>query len=347
MSSFMKIEKKTIDIFDRIDNLVNLDIPGRGVINLLFQFARKRVDYPLTLLASQRLNQILERGDIVFIATGWPDRPEITPDIAETDGPPGAASLARAINRACHAVPFIFIEENLVQAMSMVVNAAGLKVLPPLQAIETPTYHAPINSASVLSFPIEKDMAIKRAYELIKKYQPKAVITIEKGGMNEEEVIHTSRGVGSSKYMAKIDYLVQEAIKNNVTTIGIGDGGNEIGMGCIQEEIRKNLPFGDKCKCPCQAGIAPATRTDFLITAAISNWGAYGLAAGLSLLKNDISIFHNREVEKRVLQKAADAGFIDGINGYTEPGADGLPSRVHESFVEVLRELLVRGMKQL
>jgi len=347
MSSFMKIEKKTIDIFDRIDNLVNLDIPGRGVINLLFQFARKRVDYPLTLLASQRLNQILERGDIVFIATGWPDRPEITPDIAETDGPPGAASLARAINRACHAVPFIFIEENLVQAMSMVVNAAGLKVLPPLQAIETPTYHAPINSASVLSFPIEKDMAIKRAYELIKKYQPKAVITIEKGGMNEEEVIHTSRGVGSSKYMAKIDYLVQEAIKNNVTTIGIGDGGNEIGMGCIQEEIRKNLPFGDKCKCPCQAGIAPATRTDFLITAAISNWGAYGLAAGLSLLKNDISIFHNREVEKRVLQKAADAGFIDGINGYTEPGADGLPSRVHESFVEVLRELLVKGMKQL
>jgi D-glutamate cyclase len=347
MSSFMKIEKKTIDIFDRIDNLVNLDIPGRGVINLLFQFARKRVDYPLTLLASQRLNQILERGDIIFIATGWPDRPEITPDIAETDGPPGAAFLARAINRAYHAVPFIFIEENLVHSMSMVVNAAGLKVLPPSQAIKTPLYHAPINSASVLSFPIEKDMAIKKANELIKKYQPKAVITIEKGGMNEEEVIHTSRGVDSSKYMAKIDYLVQEAIKNNVTTIGIGDGGNEIGMGCIQEEIRKNIPFGDKCKCPCQTGIAPATRTDFLITAAISNWGAYGLAAGISLLKNDISIFHNGEVEKRVLQKAADAGFIDGINGYTEPGADGLPSRVHESFVEVLRELLVRGMKQL
>jgi hypothetical protein len=113
MNSLIKVDNKIIDIFDRIDRLINLDIPGRGVVKFLYQFARKKVDYPLTLLASQKLNHILKKGDIIFIATGWPDRPEITPDIAETDGPPGAASLARAINRAYHAVPFIFIEENL------------------------------------------------------------------------------------------------------------------------------------------------------------------------------------------------------------------------------------------
>ena len=347
MGSFIRSKEKFIEIFDRIDRLVNLDIPGRGVIHLLFQWARNKVGYPLIMLASQELDKIITKGDTIFIATGWPDRPEITPDIAETDGPPGAASLARAINRAYHAIPIIFIEDNLVQGMTTVVNAAGLKVLSPSQAIETPAYHAPINSASVLSFPIEKEIALKKAADLIKKYHPKAVITIEKGGMNKKEIIHTSRGVDSSKYMAKIDYLVQEAIKNNITTIGIGDGGNEIGMGCIQEEIRKNLPFGNKCKCPCQAGIAPSTKTDFLITAAISNWGAYGLAAGIALLKNDVDIFHNSEIEKRVLQKAADAGFIDGINGYTEPGADGLPASVHESFVDVLRELIKKGINQL
>jgi len=336
-----------IDIFDRIDHLINLDIPGRGVVKFLYQFARKKVDYPLTLLASQKLNQIIKRGDIVFIATGWPDRPEITPDIAETDGPPGAASLARAINRAYNAVPFIFIEENLVQAMTMVMNAAGLKVLPPTQAIKTPTYHAPINSASILSFPIEKDRAIKRAGELIGQYQPKAVITIEKGGMNEKEVIHTSRGVETTKYISKIDYLVQEAIKNKITTIGIGDGGNEIGMGCIQEEIRKHLPFGDRCKCPCKAGIAPSTKTDFLITAAVSNWGAYGLEAGLALLKGKPDVFHNGEIERRVLEKAADAQFIDGISGYTEPGADGLSAHIHICFVEILKELITKSIKKL
>lgn len=347
MNSFTESKEKLVEIFDRIDRLVNLDIPGRGVINLLFSWARSKVDYPLTMLASQRLEEVVAKGDIVFIATGWPDRPEITPDIAETDGPPGAAFLARAINRAYNAIPFILIERNLVSAMSNVVNAAGLKVLSPTQTVKTLGYHAPINSASVLSFPTEKDLAVREAFNLIKKYNPKVVITIEKGGMNKKEIIHTSRGVDSSKYMAKIDYLVQEAIKNNIPTIGIGDGGNEIGMGCIEEEIRKNLPFGEKCKCPCQAGIAPSTKTDFLITAAISNWGAYGLAAGIALLKKNIDIFHNSETERRVLQKAADAGFIDGINGYTEPGADGLPARIHESFVDILRELIIKGINQL
>ena len=347
MNSLIKVDKKIIDIFDRIDRLINLDIPGRGVVKFLYQFARKKVDYPLTLLASQKLNHILKKGDIIFIATGWPDRPEITPDIAETDGPPGAASLARAINRAYHAVPFIFIEENLVQAMTMVMNSAGLRVLSPEQAIQACTHHAPINASTVLPFPIDKDEAIKTARDLIKKYKPKAVISIEKGGMNEKEVIHTSRGADTTKYMAKVDYLIRQAKEEGIVTIGIGDGGNEIGMGLIQEDIKKYIPFGDKCKCPCGAGIAPSTKTDFLITAAVSNWGAYGLAAGLSLLNNDIDIFHNREVEKRILQKASDACFIDGINGYTEPGADGLPSRVHESFVEVLQELIAKGMKQL
>jgi len=347
MNSLIKVNKKNIDIFDRIDRLINLDIPGRGVVKFLYQFARKKVDYPLTLLASQKLNHILKKGDIIFIATGWPDRPEITPDIAETDGPPGAASLARAINRAYHAVPFIFIEENLVQAMTMVMNSAGLRVLSPEQAIQACTHHAPINASTVLPFPIDKDEAIKTARDLIKKYKPKAVISIEKGGMNEKEVIHTSRGADTTKYMAKVDYLIRQAKEEGIITIGIGDGGNEIGMGLIQEDIKKYIPFGDKCKCPCGAGIAPSTKTDFLITAAVSNWGAYGLAAGLSLLNNDIDIFHNREVEKRILQKSSDACFIDGINGYTEPGADGLPSRVHESFVEVLQELIAKGMKQL
>lgn len=218
MNLLIKVDKRIIDIFDRIDRLINLDIPGRGVVKFLYQFARKKVDYPLTLFASQKLNHILKKGDIIFITTGWPDRPEITPDIAETNGPTGAASF----NRAYHAVPFIFIEENLVQAMTMVMNSAGLKVLPPAQAIKTPTYHTPINSASILSFPIEKDRAIKRAYELIDQYQPKAVITIEKGGMNEKEVIHTSRGVNSTIYMAKIDYLVQEAIKTKLLLLVLG-----------------------------------------------------------------------------------------------------------------------------
>jgi len=340
-------EKEFIEIFNQIDKLINIDIPARGVIQQLFKFARNKVTQPLTLIASKKVNEKVKEGSIVFIATGWPDRPDITPNIEETDGPPGAAILARSINKAFNAIPFIFIEENLVDSMAIVLNAAGLRVLPPEQAMLTYKNHAPINAAAVLSFPINKEKAKKISIDLINKYNPTAIITIEKGGMNEKGVIHTSRGVDTSKYMAKIDFLIREANKKGILTIGIGDGGNEIGMSLIQDDIKRYIPFGNKCKCPCGAGIAPSTKIDCLITAAVSNWGAYGLGAGLAILKGRQDIFHNGEIERRVLEKAADAQFIDGISGYTEPGADGLLAHIHISFVELLRELVVKAIDKL
>ena len=347
MSVNLQKQDDLIKIFNEIDQLTNLDVPSRGVITQLFKFARNKANQSLTYLASMKLNETVKKGDIVFIATGWPDRPDITSQIAETDGPPGAALLARAIKKSYNAVPFVFIEKNLVDAMSMVVNAAGLRVLSPEQAIQACTQHAPINAAAVLPFPINKEKAKKISIDLINKYNPTAIITIEKGGMNEKGVIHTSRGVDTSKYMAKIDFLIREANKKGILTIGIGDGGNEIGMGLIQDDIKRYIPFGNKCKCPCGAGIAPSTKTDFLITAAVSNWGAYGLGAGLAILKGRQDIFHNEEIERRVLEKAADAQFIDGISGYTEPGADGLSSSVHEAFVKILKTLIFKGIEKI
>src|SRR5262249_31925838 len=60
-------------------------------------------------------------------------------------------------------------------------------------------------------------------------------------------------------------------------TIGIGDGGNEIGMGKIAwETIHRNVPNGGLIAC--------RVPTDHLIVAGVSNWGAYALAAGVALL---------------------------------------------------------------
>ena len=340
-------KEEIIKICDQIDQLITLDLEGRGVIKNLYKYARLKSKYPLTLLAAGKMDERIKEGDVVFIATGCPDRQNIDPDIAETDGPPGAAVLARVINKGFNAIPFILIEENLIPAMSMVANAAGLRVLPPEEAMMAPHYHASINAISVLPFPLDKEKAISVSKKLIRKYRPKGVIAIEKSGMNEKEVIHSCRGADTTKYTAKIDLLMREANKKGILTIGIGDGGNEIGMGLIQDDIKKYIPFGDKCKCPCGSGIAPSTKTDFLITAAVSNWGAYGLGAGLAILKRNPDIFHNGEIERRVLEKAADAQFIDGISGYTEPGADGLSAHIHICFVEILKELITKSIKKL
>ena len=48
--------------------------------------------------------------------------------------------------------------------------------------------------ASILGFPTDEEEAKKRSLELVEKYVPGAVITIEKGGMNEAGKIHSTRG---------------------------------------------------------------------------------------------------------------------------------------------------------
>ena len=59
-------------------------------------------------------------------------------------------------------------------------------------------------------------------------------------------------------------------------TIGIGDGGNEIGMGKIPwETIRRNVPIGGKIAC--------RVPTDQLIVAGVSNGARFALAAGIAL----------------------------------------------------------------
>lgn len=340
----MPAQEMLDEIGERVDSLVTLDIPSRGAIKNLYPHARKKLQKPLTLAAADILCKNVKAKDVIFIATGWPDRPHINPEIAETDGPPGAAALARALHRGLGAVPFIFIEDNLVRGMTAVVEAAGLRALSPDEAIEAASSHAPIHAAAVLSFPTDPGEAEKAAKELAFKYSPAAAIAIEKGGMNEQGFIHTSRGAETTRDMAKADFLIREAAVKGAVTIGIGDGGNEIGMGVIKDELKKILPYGEKCLCGCGGGIVPCTVTDVLVTAVISNWGAYGVIACLAAILERIDLLHSRTLEHRVLTRAADARFIDGISGFVEPGADGVPARLNLAFVDILAELVRQAL---
>lgn len=343
----MKHQEYLRAIGERIDQLVSLDVPSRNVVGTLYALARQKKGEPLCLAAALLLAQRVKAGDAVFLATGWPDRPHITPEIAETDGPPGAAALARALHRGLGAIPFVFIEDNLVGGMARVMQAAGFRVLAPEEALACSTSHAPIHGAAVLGFPTDVDQAKARARELIDKFAPSAVVTIEKGGMNTKGRIHTSRGAETTGPMAKVDYLVLEAKGRGIATIGIGDGGNEIGMGVIEEEIKQHIPYGAQCKCGCGGGIAPSTVTDVLVAAAVSNWGAYGVAACLAAILQRPEVFHGPEIEARLLEEAARASFIDGITGYVEPSADGLQMPVHQAYVTLLAEIIKQALPTL
>jgi D-glutamate cyclase len=103
-------------------------------------------------------------------------------------------------------------------------------------------------------------------------------------------------------------------------TIGIGDGGNEIGMGRIPwDTIRRNIPNGELIAC--------RVPTDHLIVAGVSNWGAYALAAGVALLRGvelPAELF-DPDREREILQVMVDAGpLVDGVTGKQQATVDGL-----------------------
>ena len=66
--------------------------------------------------------------------------------------------------------------------------------------------------------------------------------------------------------------------KKDIITIGIGDGGNEVGMGKVYDDVLKYVPFGDV--------IASTISCDYLISCGVSNWGGFAVAVGLSVLSN-------------------------------------------------------------
>ena len=110
------------------------------------------------------------------------------------------------------------------------------------------------------------------------------------------------------------------AVSPDVRTIGIGDGGNEIGMGKIPHEtIVKNIPNGDLIHC--------RVPTDHLIVAGVSNWGAYALAAGVYVLrgvKPPADLF-DPDREREILEVMVREGpLVDGVTGKQTATVDGL-----------------------
>jgi hypothetical protein len=104
------------------------------------------------------------------------------------------------------------------------------------------------------------------------------------------------------------------------TTIGIGDGGNEIGMGKLPwSTIRKNVPQGGLVAC--------RVPTDYLIVAGVSNWGAYALATGVRLLRGAAADGDLYDVgrARELLRLMVNAGpLVDGVTGERTLTVDGL-----------------------
>jgi hypothetical protein len=181
---------------------------------------------------------------------------------------------------------------------------------------------------------------VAEARRISAELAPKALIAIERRGRNEKGVYHAlPKGRNMNALEAKTVALFDEAAKNGALTIGIGDGGNEIGWGIINDVIREKLPFGKECACGCGGGVGDTTVVDVMVAAAVSNWGAYGVEACLAVLLDSPELMHDAAVESRMLRECIDAGGIDGVTHMPEPGVDGLPESVQLAFLALLTEI--------
>jgi hypothetical protein len=173
---------------------------------------------------------------------------------------------------------------------------------------------------------------------LFTTFQPKAVIAIEKLSWNTKRHYHSSMGTDYSGLTGRADYLFELAEAEGRLRIGIGDGGNEIGFGAIEDVVRRFKPYGDMCRCPCQGGIAAATGADVLITAEVSNWGGYALAAVLLLLLGKAGLIHDEAMEVRLLETTARAGFIH-MGSEVAPSVDTFSLATNVRVAGLIRDI--------
>ena len=151
---------------------------------------------------------------------------------------------------------------------------------------------------------------------------------------------HTMRGVDITNSMSPAHRLFEVApeVTGPLTTIGIGDGGNEIGMGSIPwEELRRRLPGEPAPLVPCRIA------TDWTIVAGTSNWGAAALAAAVAVLRGQKELLRSfdRDQQHAVLQAMVALGpAVDGITRQPEATVDGLPFLTYIQPWEGIRRLL-------
>ena len=218
----------------------------------------------------------------------------------ETDGPGGAAILARAFQREGRECE-IWTDARCIEVIAECAKAAG--------CAENTARIAPAS---------------------LKERAPDGIIFVERLGRAADGRYYNFKKQNISEWTAPLDALADEAAGLGIHTIGIGDGGNEAGMGNFYAELCALLPGYAAC--------LSVVRAEFALTADVSNWGAYALAEALSFVWGVRRGIEPGE-ETKMLEAAARAGAADGISGRCETSVDGFCAAALEKKIAELDAL--------
>ena len=252
----------------------------------------------------------------VGILTGFFVPWRLTPPMAETDGPVGAAHLAAGVLAAGWGVR-VATDEVCVDAVAAALAGADATGRAALDVV--PVRHG-----------VRAGMA--RVVDAWKADGVTHALSIERCGRSRDRKPRNMRGEDVSRWTAPLDDLF---LAGDWRRLAIGDGGNEIGMGALPRElIARSVPHG--------ADIASTTPADCLVVAGVSNWGAYGLLAALAVLRPDLAEpltrTLNAERDLAILERMVrDGPAGDPVAGVRAASVDGFAHPRHARVIAAVR----------
>ncbi len=300
-------------VFAEIDGIV----AGRGFVDASTSTQIERLqaaaapEAPLCLSIAEALRALPPSEDVLLF-TGFVV-PQRMPH-GENDGPLGTVVLARALGRL-GLRPEIWVDPQVLDTTAWLSAECGVNVS--VRSIDAPP---------------------------LKRRTPSAAIAIEKPARNRRGVMHTFDGVAFEGGSIGVDDLFDHWTNRGVLTIGIGDRGNEIGFGSIADVVRAVLPEAATCRCDCGGGVVAETLTQWLFPSAVSNWGAYGLAAALALLSGDVGCLVGPSEEARMLRISALRGCVDGVRRRGKFSVDAISGGVCLDVVRTLARVVTDAL---
>ncbi len=293
---------------DAIDQLVGVEIRPwsrpKGFIRGYYEAARGNSQNPLSHDISADILTL--KAARVAVITGI-YHPEHFP-VGEIDGPTGGAVMARALEMLGHEVHFL-AEDEIKRPFEGLKHRLKLK--------------ASFRSTSGLSAAIVREWA--KDYDL--------AVTIEKLGRAKDGRRHSVQGtVLEHDGDSYIDDLILAMNQQGKLTIGIGDGGNEIGHGKIYDTVVKLHPQG--------AQLATTTPTKWLYPVSVSNFGVYGLCGALALQTKRPELMVDGNTVRTLITTVNTLGQRDGSTVNPDfLGDDGIPIDAVCRVVDLIAEI--------
>ncbi|XP_039923070.1 D-glutamate cyclase, mitochondrial [Hirundo rustica] len=237
-----------------LETLIGIDPGERGIRHL-----RRQGELLGACLAMSHAGSVL-------VTTGFPTHFTHQPP-EENDGPPGALAIAAMLQALEKRVAIVTDQRAMDLNKKIIEEAVQLGILK--KPIPLLSYQRE-SADSALMFLCENGNPGRPRFDHL--------VAIERAGMAADGNYYNARKVNIKHLVDPIDelFLAAQTIPG-VTTTGVGDGGNELGMGKVKDAVKKHIKNGDVIACDVEA--------DFTVVAGVSNWGGYAIACALYVLR--------------------------------------------------------------